>query len=143
MNPRSLRGKAVVITGAASGIGEALALACAARGARLLLADINTAGLERVQRAVQAAGGECHTCTTDTGDENAIKLLAARAMQARAAATNLPSPCISVCSMDPVSALCAGCLRTLDEIRQWSSADDAAKRVMWQCIETRLSEKQA
>ena len=76
-------------------------------------------------------------------EPTAIELLAARAMQARAAATNLPSPCISICSMDPVSALCAGCLRTIDEIRQWSSADDAAKRVMWQRIETRLSEKQA
>lgn len=74
---------------------------------------------------------------------SAIELLAARAVLARAAATNLPSPCISVCRMDPVSALCAGCLRTLDEIRQWSSANDAAKRVMWQLIEHRLSEKQA
>ena len=73
----------------------------------------------------------------------AIELLAARAMQARAAAINVPSPCISVCSMEPVSGLCAGCLRTLDEIRQWSSADDAAKRLMWQRIETRLSERQA
>lgn len=73
----------------------------------------------------------------------AIELLAARAMQARAAAINVPSPCISVCSMEPVSGLCAGCLRTLDEIRQWSSADDAAKRLMWQRIETRLRERQA
>ena len=56
MNPRALRGKAVVITGAASGIGEALALACAKRGARLLLADIDAAGLERVQRAVHGRG---------------------------------------------------------------------------------------
>jgi short-subunit dehydrogenase len=80
MTPRSLGGKAVVITGAASGIGEALALACAARGARLLLADINASGLERVQRAVQATGGECHIYVTDTGDENAIKLLAACAI---------------------------------------------------------------
>ncbi|MBP6720589.1 MAG: DUF1289 domain-containing protein [Rhodoferax sp.] len=56
---------------------------------------------------------------------------------------NVPSPCISVCSMDPVSGLCNGCLRTLDEIRQWSSADDAAKRVIWQRIEVRLSERKA
>jgi short-subunit dehydrogenase len=80
MTRRALRGKAVVITGAASGIGEALALACAERGARLLLADINAEGLERVQRAVMAVGGECHICTTDTGDESAIKLLASRAI---------------------------------------------------------------
>lgn len=76
-------------------------------------------------------------------EPTAIELLAARAVQARAAAINVPSPCISVCSMDPVSGLCAGCLRTLDEIRQWSSADDAAKRALWQLIEQRLSAKLA
>jgi short-subunit dehydrogenase len=86
MTPRALRGKAVVITGAASGIGEALALAFAERGARLLLADINADGLERVQRAVMDVGGECHICTTDTGDENAIKLLASRAISVMAGA---------------------------------------------------------
>jgi prolyl-tRNA editing enzyme YbaK/EbsC (Cys-tRNA(Pro) deacylase)/predicted Fe-S protein YdhL (DUF1289 family) len=76
-------------------------------------------------------------------EPTATELLAARAIQARAAGTNVPSPCISVCSMDPVSGLCAGCLRTLDEIRQWSSADDTAKRAMWQLIEQRLGEKTA
>jgi short-subunit dehydrogenase len=74
------------MTGAASGIGEALALAFAERGARLLLADINADGLERVQRAVMDVGGECHICTTDTGDENAIKLLASRAISVMAGA---------------------------------------------------------
>lgn len=76
-------------------------------------------------------------------EPTAIELLAARAMQARAAAMNVPSPCISVCRMEPVSGLCAGCWRTLDEIRQWSRSDDAEKRVMWQRIETRLSERHA
>lgn len=80
MNLRTLNGKAVVITGAASGIGEALALACAKRGARLLLADIDAAGLTRVQQSVQAAGAECHTQVTDTGNEDAIKSLAAYAI---------------------------------------------------------------
>jgi short-subunit dehydrogenase len=86
MTPRSLRGKSVVITGAASGIGEALALACAKRGARLLLADINADELERVRRAVTAAGGECYVCTTDTGSESAIELLAASAISMLAGA---------------------------------------------------------
>ncbi len=73
---------------------------------------------------------------------NAIELLAARAMQVRAGAANVPSPCISVCSMDPVSGLCSGCLRTIEEIGQWSTANDAAKRAMWLLIEKRLSVKQ-
>lgn len=40
------------------------------------------------------------------------------------------SPCINVCRMDPATALCCGCLRTLDEIAAWSRLDDAAQRAV-------------
>jgi predicted Fe-S protein YdhL (DUF1289 family) len=30
-----------------------------------------------------------------------------------------PSPCVSVCQMDPMTGYCVGCLRTIDEIRDW------------------------
>ena len=73
---RTLLGKSVVITGAASGIGEALANAMATRGARLLLADIDATGLQRVVASIQAGGTECHGLVTDTGSEAAIHLLA-------------------------------------------------------------------
>ena len=43
----------------------------------------------------------------------------------------VPSPCISVCRMDPRTGLCEGCLRTLDEIAAWSVLDDDDKRVVW------------
>lgn len=38
----------------------------------------------------------------------------------------LPSPCISVCQLDPVSGQCLGCFRTGAEIAAWRSmtADD-------------------
>ncbi|MBU6261279.1 MAG: DUF1289 domain-containing protein [Burkholderiales bacterium] len=48
-----------------------------------------------------------------------------------AAASTVPSPCIGVCRMDEARGLCAGCLRTLDEIAQWSVLDDAGKREVW------------
>jgi hypothetical protein len=32
----------------------------------------------------------------------------------------MKSPCVDVCIMDPESALCQGCRRTLDEIARWS-----------------------
>ena len=51
---------------------------------------------------------------------------------------HVPSPCVSICSMNPVSGLCEGCLRTLGEIGDWSRADDAAKRQTWQWIAERL-----
>jgi predicted Fe-S protein YdhL (DUF1289 family) len=49
----------------------------------------------------------------------------------------VPSPCINVCRMDPANGLCEGCLRTIDEIANWSSFDDAAKRAVWDEIERR------
>jgi 3-oxoacyl-[acyl-carrier protein] reductase len=52
----SFQGKAVVITGAASGIGEALSNAMAAKGARLLICDIDFARLETVAEPLRARG---------------------------------------------------------------------------------------
>ncbi|NMG65547.1 DUF1289 domain-containing protein [Azoarcus indigens] len=41
---------------------------------------------------------------------------------------NVASPCIGVCRMNPATGWCEGCLRTLDEIANWSRASDADKR---------------
>ena len=35
--------------------------------------------------------------------------------------TAMPSPCISVCQLDPVSGQCLGCYRTSAEIAAWRS----------------------
>lgn len=51
-----------------------------------------------------------------------------------------PSPCINICRMDERSGLCEGCLRTIDEIANWSTLDDAAKRAVWNAIDTRHAE---
>lgn len=69
---------------------------------------------------------------------NAPELLAARAILARAAVVDVPSPCISVCRMSKITDLCEGCYRTIDEIRQWSKSDDTAKHVLWLQIEQRI-----
>lgn len=53
---KDLKGKVVLITGAANGIGRATALAFASRGARLVVADIDGAGAEAV--AAELAGGK-------------------------------------------------------------------------------------
>lgn len=34
--------------------------------------------------------------------------------------SEIDSPCVKVCVIDPRSRLCTGCLRTIDEITQWS-----------------------
>jgi predicted Fe-S protein YdhL (DUF1289 family) len=44
---------------------------------------------------------------------------------------DVPSPCTNVCTIDPVTGLCVGCLRTLDEIARWGGLDVEAKRAVW------------
>jgi len=42
--------------------------------------------------------------------------------------SEVTSPCINVCRMNPATGLCEGCLRTLDEIAAWSAFTDTRKR---------------
>lgn len=54
---RRLEQKVVLVTGGASGIGRAAALACAREGARVVVADMAVAGGEETVQMIQAAGG--------------------------------------------------------------------------------------
>ena len=49
----------------------------------------------------------------------------------------VPSPCVSVCRMDEASGLCAGCLRSLEEIADWSTLGDAVRLAVWSRIAQR------
>ena len=69
-----------------------------------------------------------------------IKQLAQRAAQVLTQPQpHVPSPCLSVCVMDPQTEVCAGCWRTLEEIGVWSRISDEAKRKVWQRIQQRLT----
>ena len=48
------------------------------------------------------------------------------------------SPCTKVCIHDPVSGLCRGCGRTLDEIGGWFSMTDAERRAVTEALPERL-----
>jgi uncharacterized protein len=72
-----------------------------------------------------------------------MEWLAQMAIRAQAEAQNPPSPCISVCKMNLANGLCRGCLRTLDEIADWSTMSDADKRTVWARIEARATTRGA
>ncbi|MBM7113748.1 SDR family oxidoreductase [Archangium primigenium] len=72
----------VVITGASSGIGEELAVALAARGARLVLAARDATALERVRERCERAGGRALVVPTDVSDPEACRRLVERAVEA-------------------------------------------------------------
>ena len=38
------------------------------------------------------------------------------------------SPCIGICTLDPATALCRGCLRTIEEIAGWPRLEPEEKR---------------
>ncbi|MBN2025809.1 MAG: SDR family oxidoreductase [Actinobacteria bacterium] len=72
-----ITGKKVLITGAASGIGKATALAMAGRGARLFITDIDSSGLEQTRREIAESGGEvCLSRPLDISDYEAVRKLA-------------------------------------------------------------------
>lgn len=56
MDVRNLAGKTALVTGAASGIGRATAVALARRGANLVLCDVNEAGLKSTATTIQELG---------------------------------------------------------------------------------------
>jgi predicted Fe-S protein YdhL (DUF1289 family) len=45
-------------------------------------------------------------------------------------AAQVPSPCTSVCVIDPPTGLCAGCYRTLDEIAGWIGLSAERRRAL-------------
>jgi len=52
----------------------------------------------------------------------------------------VPSPCNSVCRMDPDGRYCIGCFRTLDEIAGWAGFDDARRRLIWEDLRRRKAQ---
>lgn len=74
----ALKGRAAVITGAAGGIGRALALRAAAEGMHLALADTDAAALESLAREVRATGADVLALGVDVRERERLDAFAAQ-----------------------------------------------------------------
>lgn len=77
---RSLEGKAAIVTGAASGIGEAIADAFAGQGAQLLLADLDAGRLQAARDRHRESGTRAATVTVDVTDPEQTKAMVDRCL---------------------------------------------------------------
>lgn len=73
--------KVVVITGASSGIGEAMAREYASMGARVVLGARRESELQRVARDIEQRGGRVAYCVCDVSRESDCKALIERAVE--------------------------------------------------------------
>ncbi len=68
----SIEGKVAVVTGAASGIGKAIATMLAQAGAKVAIADLNEAGAQVAAGEIAATGGTAIGVAMDVTDEAAV-----------------------------------------------------------------------
>ncbi|MEU1402055.1 SDR family oxidoreductase [Streptomyces sp. NPDC005728] len=73
MSYENLSGRTAVVTGAASGIGEAVALQLAAQGARVALFARRADRLEAVAGKIRAEGGEALAVAADVTDDASVE----------------------------------------------------------------------
>ncbi|MCA3421243.1 MAG: SDR family NAD(P)-dependent oxidoreductase, partial [Roseomonas sp.] len=79
---RDLEGKSALVTGGASGIGRATALAFAREGARVAVADILEEAAQNTVSEIKAMGGQAIAIACDVTDDDAVKAMIAATVDA-------------------------------------------------------------
>ena len=79
---RNLEGKSALVTGGASGIGRATALAFAREGARVAVADILEEAAQNTVSEIKAMGGQALAIACDVTDDDAVKAMIAATVDA-------------------------------------------------------------
>jgi NAD(P)-dependent dehydrogenase (short-subunit alcohol dehydrogenase family) len=77
-----LANKVAVITGAASGMGQAASLLFAQEGASVVVVDLNVEAAEETVKSIRAAGGKAIAVETDVADEASVRAMVASAVEA-------------------------------------------------------------
>jgi len=75
---QELRGKSVLVTGGASGIGKAIAMRFCAEGSELVLVDIDEEGLQKTACEIESLGGKASVYQADLMDRSQVELLQAK-----------------------------------------------------------------
>lgn len=78
---REFSGKVAVVTGAASGIGRALAERCVQEGMRVVLADIEEGALRRTEAELRSLGAEVLAVRIDVSKAGDVEMLAQRTLE--------------------------------------------------------------
>lgn len=78
---KDFRGKVAVVTGAASGIGRAIAGKAAEEGMKVVLADINREGLAETKEELRASGATVMAVPTDVSKAGDVEALARRTLE--------------------------------------------------------------
>lgn len=77
-----MKSRSILITGAGSGFGRAVALQLAAQGARLALGDLNVASAEETARLARQRGAEAWSQALDVADESSVQAFSDGALRA-------------------------------------------------------------
>ena len=81
MTTRSFEDKVVLVTGAATGIGRASAIAFAREGARLAIADVDDAQAQQTERLATAEGAQVLRLRVDVADTAQVERMVARTVE--------------------------------------------------------------
>ena len=74
-----LTDRTIIVTGAATGIGQAFAIGCAAQGANVVVADMNAA--DETLATIEAAGGRAIAVRVDVADDASTRAMADAALK--------------------------------------------------------------
>src|SRR4051812_38868323 len=109
---KAFQGRVAVVTGAASGIGWAMAKRFAAEGMKVVLADVEEAALAEAEGELKAGGAAALAVRTDVSQAHDVEALAERAL-ATFGAVHL------VCNNAGVAEEAAPCWQQSPEHWQW------------------------
>jgi NAD(P)-dependent dehydrogenase (short-subunit alcohol dehydrogenase family) len=130
----TLAGKAIMITGAASGIGRATAAICAREGAKVLVCDVNAAGGEETVQQIRDAGGTADFAHVDVTDAEQVDAAVARAV---ARYGRLDGGFNNAALPEPLTSLVDGTEETFARIM------DVNVRGVWLCMRAQTRQMRA